>query len=134
MKIKTEKQIIDYEIHLPVKLHRYKGAPHLIYSHPHFHNYEIEIQFIIDGDGAYFIKNRKYTFEKKKVLVIHKGEGHYFIPGEKEIEKITVMVKKEIFDTYQYLLLPIFECRKGGSHEIFLPDRDFLKALYFLKR
>jgi len=133
IKFVPEKQKIEYEFLLPIKINKFKGPPDTIYSFPHFHGYEIEIQFIIDGDGFYFIKNRKHKLEKKKVLLIHKGEIHYYIPGKKDVEKIAVMLKSSIFDKFKNLFLPILSCEKSKCHEVFLPDKDFLISQILLE-
>jgi AraC-like DNA-binding protein/quercetin dioxygenase-like cupin family protein len=132
-KLMPEKQIIEYEFTLPVKINKFEGKPQLIHTFPHFHGYEIEIQFIVEGDGFYFIKNRKYNLERKKVLIIHKGEIHYYIQGKKEIEKVTIMLKSSVFDKFKNLFLPILNCKKNSSHEVFLSDRDFLISQILLE-
>ncbi len=130
---KGTRQIVDYQIKgIPLKITKFTDYTEKVISPPHFHDYEIEFQFIIDGNGFYFIKDKKYEIEKRKVLIIHRKDLHYFIPPEKEtkINKITVMMKKKIvFDSLKFFP-SIFKCRK--NHQIFLKESDFLVSQILL--
>ncbi|MCM8771856.1 MAG: helix-turn-helix domain-containing protein [Candidatus Omnitrophica bacterium] len=131
---KNLRQIIDYQIKgLPLKIMKFKGQYEEIFSPPHFHIFEIEIQFFIDGDGYYFIKNRRYKIEKGKVLIIHRKDLHYFInPEEKKpIEKITVMMKKDLLGENIKFLRKIFKCEE--IHQVFFNERDFIISKFLLE-
>lgn len=124
---KSLKQIVDYQIkNIPIKIDKFEGYSKDIISTPHFHDFEIEIQFIKEGDGHYFVKNKKYKIEKGKVFIIHKKDLHYFIPSEKKskIEKITIMMKKDILEENVKFFRDIFKCK--NLHQIYLKEKDFL--------
>lgn len=121
------RQKVDYQIKgLPIKVHKFVGYPEEIISPPHFHDFELEIQFIKEGTGYYFIKNKKYKIEKGKVFIIHKKDLHYFISSKErsKIEKITLMIKKDILCENAKIFNPLFKCET--LHQVYLKERDFL--------
>ncbi|MCM8804980.1 MAG: AraC family transcriptional regulator [Candidatus Omnitrophica bacterium] len=128
------KQIIDYKIKsMPLKITKFKGFAERIESPPHFHIYEIEIQFIKEGNGYYFIKNKKYKVESRKVFIIHKKDIHYFIKPEinTEMEKITIMMKKDVLEENAKLFDKVFKC--DNLHQIHLNENDFLISVLLLE-
>lgn len=128
------KQEIDYLIkNLPLKIDKFKGEAERIPSLPHFHIYEIEIQFIKEGDGYYFIKDKKYKIEKGKVLLIHKKDLHYFIKPEykTDLSKICIMMRKELLGENLNFFKSIFKCKE--NHEIYLGYRDFILSEILLE-
>lgn len=124
---KILKQKVDYLIKdIPIKVNKFEGYPEDIVSPPHFHDFELEIQFIKEGSGYYFIKNKKYKIEKGKVFIIHKKDLHYFIPFEErsQIKKITIMMKKDILQENTRFFNSVFKC--GNLHQVYLKEKDFV--------
>lgn len=58
----------------PLRVVRRQGKS--VTAHPLFTHLEMEIQFICQGQGHYFIRDRAYRFQKNSVLLIHRHEAH----------------------------------------------------------
>ncbi|MDD3926986.1 MAG: AraC family ligand binding domain-containing protein, partial [bacterium] len=65
-------------VECPVKIHYDQGERS--YSGSLAYHFEMEIQYIRKGQGAYFIRDRSYPFHTNSLLVIRPGEIHRFDP------------------------------------------------------
>jgi len=100
----------------------------------HYHIFEIELQYIRYGTGAYFIKDRKYHLKENSILIIHKGEIHNYIKGDPSapMDRVCLAFNPSIFrDTgraYKKLISHITECKKDFPHRILFPPEESQRA------
>jgi len=100
----------------------------------HYHIFEIELQYVRYGTGAYFIKDRKYHLKENSILIIHKGEVHNYIKGDPSapMDRVYLAFNPSIFKDsgyqYQKLILRITECRKNFIHQVLFPPKESQRA------
>ena len=101
-KLMPEKQIIEYEFTLPVKINKFKGKPQLIHSFPHFHGYEIEIQFIVEGDGK---KNSRHEvfLSDNEVAGIFKISNSHLFKRETGMSFKKYIIERRLFESEKLL-------------------------------
>ena len=115
----------------PVRVRCWKGTrleDLTLYRHD-----EIELQFICQGEGEYFIRSRQYKFRKNSVLAIHGNEPHTFVKeGGLLTEKISVLFSPKILKDRQAAHKAITDL-KGISH-IVLSDRLATRSRLILEQ
>jgi len=81
---------------------------------------EIEIQFIRQGQGSYFIQDRNYPFKMNSLIIIRPNEIHRLIPHPgRRIEKGAVIFSEALLDDNEQACFP-----KDFPHYICLSERD----------
>lgn len=100
--------------------------PSQLRNHP-----EIEIQFIHQGTGFYFIKNRKYHIFKNLILIIYPYEIHNFIPSSSYIHKTTIIFHPKIFSKIQNIEKFL---KFNGKHQIFVAEKQANELEIILKK
>ncbi|MDD4153149.1 MAG: AraC family transcriptional regulator [bacterium] len=92
-------------VHEPVLMH--PDDPPIIVSwaraifnnHALTYHREVELQFIKQGQGAYFIQDQNYAFKKNSLVVIRPNELHRLIPHPGlRLEKYTVLFPENVLD------------------------------------
>jgi AraC-like DNA-binding protein len=82
---------------------------------------EIEIQFVREGQGSYFIQDRNYPFKMNSLIIIRPNEIHRLIPHPgRRIEKGTVIFSETLLDDSEQ---PCFAV-DFPHHNISLSERD----------
>jgi AraC-like DNA-binding protein len=90
----------------------------------HWHNY-LEISYVKQGRGKYYIENKTYEIEEGDIIVINNVEPHYMevLPGQKMLQPVVMFDPKlvwsnesDMFD-FQYLT-PFFERSSNFSNKI----------------
>jgi AraC-like DNA-binding protein len=98
----------------------------------HSYHSEIEIQFIIQGHGQYFIKDTNYEFNKNSVLIIHNNEVHTYVPSEDcFINKISLTFSPNMFARNSVIKSIIAHLQ--SFYHIILSERDGIKAAMILE-
>ncbi len=92
-------------VHEPVLMH--PDDPPIIVSwaraifnnHALTYHREVELQFIRQGQGAYFIQDQNYAFKKNSLIVIRPNELHRLIPHpDLRLEKYTVLFPENVLE------------------------------------
>ncbi|MCD6408245.1 AraC family ligand binding domain-containing protein, partial [bacterium] len=104
------------------------SVPSSLRNHP-----EIEIQYIHQGSGFYFIKNKKYLLSKNTLLIIHPYEVHNFIPSSSSLYKTSIIFHPKIFsgkfaENIEKLL------KFNSRHQIFLTEEEGNEIEIILRR
>jgi AraC-like DNA-binding protein len=84
---------------------------------------ELEFQFIVAGEGDYFIKDQAYRFSRDSVLLIHKDEIHSRLPGSCEsVKRINLVIGPKYVK--KHALVRDVEKSLADCHHIALPEKQ----------
>ncbi|MDO9464061.1 MAG: AraC family transcriptional regulator [bacterium] len=131
----TKKQVMDFvdkEFSFTTSITRGKSSNRS--GESHYHIFEIELQYVRYGSGAYFVKDRKYPLKEDSILIIHKGEVHNYIKGDSlaPMDRVYLAFNPSIFRntqyTYKKLISHITECKKNFSHQVSFPPEESQRA------
>ena len=131
----TKNQVMDFvDKEFPFTTSATKGKSSNRSGDSHYHIFEIELQYVKYGSGAYFIKDRKYPLKENSILIIHKGEVHNYIKGDSlaPMDKVYLAFNPSIFrntgHTYKKLISRITEDKKDFIHQVLFHPEESQRA------
>ncbi len=104
------------------------------YRYTHSHAGELELQYVLTGEGSYIVNNKIYNIREGSLLLIHRNEFHRVasINKRKPFRKSGLLLSASVLNDFGalkgYALNTIFKCGKGARHLIQFDATEAVEA------
>lgn len=94
------------------------------YRYTHSHSGELELQYVLTGEGSYIVNNNIYDIREGSLLIIHRNEFHRVasIGKRKPFCKAGFLLSSSIFNEFgafkNYASKTLFKCSRDFPHLI----------------
>jgi len=94
------------------------------YRYTHSHSGELELQYVLTGEGSYIVNDKIYDIREGSLLIIHRNEFHRVasISKRKPFRKAGLLLSSSIFNEFgifkNYALKTLFKCSPDFPHLI----------------